>query len=180
MDATEPQRGVLRQLAGQRGLACRNERVLNGVSPVNVSHLDRQMECETIEVRDYDRGVLRNVFAFCEVWTLCEEDRRAGNGQTCQGLRAVQERLVSRQETSSEFSCSVTNAPLSLGTRQRARWKSDRHFVERTIQDAKMEVGWDDLSSPKYRAYMHTLVIDALTICFVTRTKLKMRNPHPP
>ena len=48
--------------------------------------------------------------------------------------------------------------------------------MERTIQDAKTEAGWDDLASPKYRAYLHTLAIDALAIWFVARVKLKMRQ----
>lgn len=78
---SEPQLGVPQKPAGQRGPACRNERVLTDVSPVKVSHLARQVEFETIEVREYERGVLRNDFAFCEVWTLREEERQDGNGQ---------------------------------------------------------------------------------------------------
>ncbi len=54
-------------------------------------------------------------------------------------------------------------------------WKSNRYFVERTIQDTKTEAGWDDLASAKYRAYMHTLAIDAFALWFVARSKLKMR-----
>ena len=47
--------------------------------------------------------------------------------------------------------------------------------MERTIQDTKTEAGWDDLSSAKYRAYLHTLAIDALALWFVARVKLTMR-----
>lgn len=172
----EPQLGVPQKPAGQRGPAGRNERVLNDVSAVKVSQLARQIEFEPIEVREYERGVLRNDFAFCEVWTLREEERQNGDERPFTGLRAVKELLVIRREASSNISYSLTNAPLSLGTHTLARWKTDRYFVERTIQDAKSEAGWDDLSSPKYRAYMHTLAIDALAIWFVARTKLKMRR----
>jgi SRSO17 transposase len=114
--------------------------------------------------------------AFCEVWTLREEERQDGNGQPFTGLRSVKELFVIRREASAKVSYSLTNAPLSLGKHTLARWKTDRYVVERTIQDAKSEAGWDDLSSPKYRAYMHTLAIDALAIWFVARTKLKMRR----
>jgi SRSO17 transposase len=171
-----PQLGVPQKPPGQRGPACRNERVLNDVSPVKVSQLAQQLTFETIDVRESERGVLRNDFAFHEVWTLREEERHDDTGQPFTGLRAVKETLVIRKETSSKISSSLTNAPLSLGKHKLASWKTDRYFVERTIQDAKSEAGWDDLSSPKYRAYMHTLAIDALAIWFVARTKLKMRT----
>lgn len=177
---TEPLIGVPPKPEGRRGPAYRNERVLNAVSPVKVSHLAHQVEFETIEVREYERGVLRNDFAFCEVWTLRKEDRQEVDGQSFKGLRAVKELLVIRKEASSKMGYSLTNAPLSLGSRKLAGWKTDRYFVERTIQDAKTEAGWDDLSSPKYRAYMHTLAIDALAIWFVARTKRKMRTHKAP
>lgn len=175
---TEPQVGVPPKPEGQRGPACRNERIINGATPLKVSQLARQVEFETIEVRTYERGVLRNDFAFCEIWTLREEVRDDHEGQSYKGLRPVKELLVIRQEAAGKRSYSLSNAPLSLGTHTLAGWKTDRYFVERTIQDAKQEAGWDDLSSPKYRAYMHTLAIDALAIWFVARTKLKRRQHH--
>lgn len=53
----EPPVGVPLKCAGQRGPACRHERVLNEASPIKVSQLAKHMEFETIEVRAYDRGV---------------------------------------------------------------------------------------------------------------------------
>lgn len=174
----EPQLGVPPKPEGQRGPACRNERIINDVSPVQVAQLAQQLTFDTIDVRAYERGILRNDFAFCEVWTLREEVRDDHTGQSYTGLRPVKELLVIRQEAGDKRSYSLSNAPLSLGTHTLARWKTDRYFVERTIQDAKEEAGWDDLASPKYRAYMHTLAIDALAIWFVARTKLKRRQHH--
>lgn len=173
---TEPQVGVPAKVEGQRGPACRNERIINDASPVKVSQLARQVEFEAIEVREYERGVLKDEFAFCEVWTLREDARHDADGQPYKGLRPVKELLVIRNEASGKRSYSLSNASLEMGTRKLASWKTDRYFVERTIQDAKAEAGWDDLSSPKYRAYMHTLAIDALAIWFVARAKLKMRT----
>lgn len=76
------------------------------------------------------------------------------------------------------MSYSLSNAPLHTDKQRLAGWKTDRYVVERTIQDAKTEAGWDDLSSSKYRAYMHTLASDALAIWFVARVKLKRRSQH--
>ncbi|MCP4405152.1 MAG: transposase, partial [bacterium] len=136
---TAPQIGVPPKPVGQRGPACRNERVINDASPVKVSQLARQLEFETIEVREYERGVLKNEFAFCEVWTLREEARQEANGQPYKGVRPVKELLVIRKETSRKMSYSLSNAPLSMEKRVLAGWKTDRYFVERTIQDAKAE-----------------------------------------
>jgi SRSO17 transposase len=82
---TEPQIGVPQKPAGQRGPACRNDRVVNDVSPVKVSQRARQLEFETIEVRESERGVLQNAFAFCEVWTLREEERQEADEQVSKG-----------------------------------------------------------------------------------------------
>jgi hypothetical protein len=70
----------------------------------------------------------------------------------------------------------LSNALITTETRTLAQWKANRHFVEQTIQDTKTEAGWDDLQSPKYRAYMHTLAIDALALWFVAQTTLNMRS----
>ena len=56
---------------------------------------------------------------------------------------------------------SLSNASLGMEKRIFAGWKTDRYVVERTIQDATTEAGWDDRSSSKYRADMQTLAIDA-------------------
>jgi SRSO17 transposase len=184
-----PQIGVPEKPVGQRGPACRNERVLPGVVSVTVSQVAQDLEFEPIELRDGERGVLRAEYAFCEVWTLRDEERQDADGKPSTGLRAVKEVLVIRKDSPRKVSSSLSNAPLTTDRRVLAGWKADRYFVERTIQDAKTEAGWDDLSSPKYRAYMHTLAIDALAIWFidalaiwfVARVKLKMRTQqaHP-
>jgi SRSO17 transposase len=171
-----PQVGVPTKSSGHRGPVCRTERIINAVSPIKVSQLAHQVPFETIEVRDGERGVLKDEFAFCEVWTVREEERPDADGKASKRLRPVKELLVMRRESPHKVSYSLSNASLKMDKRVLAAWKTDRYFVERTIQDTKTEAGWDDLASPKYRAYMHTLAIDALALWFVARVKLKMRT----
>ncbi len=172
----EPQIGIPEKAAGQRGPAYKHERVLNEGSAMKVRDLARQVDFESIEVRDCERGVLRYEHAFVEVWTLREEQREDAEGNAYNGLRVVKELLIIRKDTPKQKSYSLSNAPIRTDKGTLAQWKATRYFVERTIQDAKTEAGWDDLASGKYRSYMHTLAIDALAIWFVTRMKLKLRE----
>ena len=173
---TEPVIGIPEKVPGQRGPAAKHEQVLAPDLTVKVSEFRRDLAREPLAVRDCERGVLVYDHAFAEVWTLREEARRDETGKPYNGLRAVKELLVIRQESTGKCSYSLSNAPLTTDKQTLAQWRANRHFVERTIQDTKSEAGWDDLQSPKYRAYMHTLALDALALWFVAQVKLKMRS----
>lgn len=170
----EPQIGVPETPAGHRGPRFRNEQVLQREA-LTVAQVARQATFEPICVRECERGLLSYDHAFVEVWTLREKTREDVAGKSYTGLTAVKELLVIRKETAHKTRYSLSNAPLTTDHRLLAQWQANRYFVERTIQDTKTDAGWDDLSSSKYRAYMHTLAIDALALWFVARVKLKMR-----
>jgi len=111
-----------------------------------------------------------------EVWTLREEQRQDAQGNPDNGLRAVKELLIIRKDSPGKKRYRLSNAPSSTDKHTLAQWKANRYVVERTIQEANTESGWDDLSSGKYQAYMHPLAIDALALWFVTRMNLKLRG----
>ena len=56
--------------------------------------------------------------------------------------------------------------------------RSQRYFVERTIQDTKSELGWDELQAVKYRAYMHTLALCAMALVFMADIKIDQRKDY--
>lgn len=172
----EPQVGVPAKRPGQRGPHCRNEQVLSDVPTVAVRDIARHVAFESVTVRDCERGLLVYDHAFLEVWTVREETRHDEQGKAYTGLRVVKELLVIRKDTPTKTTYSLSNAPLTTEKRTLAQWKANRYFVERSIQDTKTEAGWDDLASPKYRAYLHTLAIDALALWFVARIKLHHRR----
>jgi hypothetical protein len=47
-----------------------------------------------------------------------------------------------------------------------------RYFTERTFEDAKTEIGWDEFQAQKYRAWEHHLALTGLALWFVAQTKL--------
>jgi SRSO17 transposase len=172
----KPLIGIPEKLPGQRGPAYKHEQVLAPVTSIPVRELRKELVFALVDVRDCERGRLIYEYAFAEVWTVREENRLDAQGNSSTGLRAVKELLVIRKESTGKYSYSLSNAPITTDKRTLAQWKANRHFVERTIQDTKTEAGWDDLQSVKYRAYMHTLAIDALALWFVAQTKLNMRS----
>jgi SRSO17 transposase len=172
----EPQIGIPTKWPGQRGPAPKHEQVLSPSASIQVRDLRHTVRFEPLYVRDCERGQLIYEHAFTEVWTVREEERQDAQGRSYTGLRAVKELLVIRKEATGKYSYSLSNAPITTDKHTLGQWKAHRHFVERTIQDTKTEAGWDDLQSGKYRAYMHTLALDALALWFVAQTKLKMRS----
>ena len=171
----EPQIGIPAKPPGQRGPTPKHEQVLSPTAPVQVRELRKRLRFEPLDVRDCERGRLIYEHAFREVWTLREDARQDTQGRSSTGLRAVKELLVIRKESTGKYSYSLSNAPITTDKQTLGQWKANRHFVERTIQDTKTEAGWDDLHSGKYRAYLHTLAIDALALWFVAQTKVKLR-----
>lgn len=124
-----------------------------------------------VKVRDGERGELVYEHAFIPVWTV-------NTGGTVEEREARQELLVLRKEPGNKVSYAFTNATLEQSTKEEiAVQRAERYFVERTIQDCKSELGWDELQALKYPAYMHTLAICAMALMFLAKVKLNQR-PH--
>lgn len=172
----EPQVGIPARAPGQRGPIPKHEQVLSPSAPIQVRDLRKTLTFTPLEVRECERGRLIYEHAFADVWTLREEARQDAQGRIYTGVRAVKERLVIRKESTGKYSYSLSNAPRTTPPQTLGQWKANRHFVERTIQDTKTEAGWDDLQSGKYRAYLHTLALDALALWFVAQMKVTLRS----
>ena len=91
--------------------------------------------------------------------------------------QARQEILVLRKEADESASYALSNA-LKASKEELARQRAERYFVERTIQDCKSELGWDELQALKYPAYMHTLAICSVALVFMAKVKLDQRNQY--
>ena len=50
--------------------------------------------------------------------------------------------------------------------------KCQRFFIERANQDAKSELGWDEIQSTKFLAWQHHLALTILAAWFIAETKL--------
>jgi SRSO17 transposase len=120
-----------------------------------------------VQVRPTERGGLEADFAVVPVWTIT----KVGT------VRA--EWLVLRRDPDGRMTYSLLNGPTEAAPRkliERSCWRS---FTERTFQDAKSELGWDDFQARKYRAWDHEMALTAAATWFIAGVKLKWRREYP-
>jgi SRSO17 transposase len=158
----KPEVGIPQKPLGQRGRPPSGRQVLNGISPVEVRQLanDPGLGWHKVKVRSTERGELIYECAARRVWTLTDE------GQV------RREWLFLHREEDGDVSYFLSNAPEDTKLETLALWRSWRYFVERTFQDSKSEIGWDELIARKYRAWMHHAALTALALWFIAETKL--------
>lgn len=142
--------------------------VLSRQVPHEVRTLARgcQTEWQRVAVRPSERGELVADFALRPVWTLTE---------TCQ-VRF--EWLVMRKDLDGRLTYVLLSAPADAPAASLIERSCQRHFVERTLQDAKSEIGWDDFQAQKYRAWEHQMALTAAALWFVASVKLKWRATY--
>lgn len=116
------------------------------------------LERASISVRPTERGMLRAQFARCRVWILSDAQPR-------------QEWLLIRHDDT-RVTYVLSNAPAETSLETMAWRKTLRYCIERDNQDAKSELGWDELQATKYRAWQHHLALTILASWFVTETRL--------
>jgi SRSO17 transposase len=141
--------------------------VLSEEKPLKVRDAARREDTNwrRVRVRATERGELNDEFAARCVWTIHEE-------------KPVQEWLVIRRESDGSCSYSMSNAPPNTPLKRLAWLKCQRYFVERSNQDAKSEIGWDELQAQKYQAWMHHLALTILALWFVTQTKIEWAKQY--
>lgn len=146
-------RGPQRQTPPERTVSWRGD-------PVRVDALGQrpELEWQRVQVRATERGYLEDEFAALRVWTERE------------GILTA-EILVLRREGHGRVSYALGNLPPETPLSRLAWLKCQRYFVERAIQDAKSEAGWDELVAQKYRAWEHHLALTVLASWFVAETK---------
>jgi SRSO17 transposase len=151
----------------RRGPKSSQSRVLSPDKPLKVSDVARLEDTNWrhVRVRDTERGELNDEFAARRVWTIPESE-------------PVQEWLVMRRESSGRCTYSLSNASPNTPLKRLAWLKCQRYFVERTNQDAKSELGWDELEAQKYLAWMHHLALTILALWFITQTKIEWAEQY--
>jgi SRSO17 transposase len=121
---------------------------------LNSSALERAV----ITLRPNERGELRAEFARCRVWTVYQ-------------TKARQEWLLIRRDAGT-VTYVLSNASAAISLKEMAWRKSHRYFIERSNQDAKSELGWDEFQAIKYQAWEHQLALTILASWFVAETRL--------
>jgi SRSO17 transposase len=157
----KPDFGIPEHQRGQAGPIFTRPRVLSEDQPVEVRQLigSPEMSFQGYAVRSTERGVLKDPFSMRRIWTV-------------QGEELAEEWLVIRYEDEQRYTYALSNASAETPLERLAWLKCTRHFVERSIQDAKTEIGWDELQAQKYRAWEHQLAMTILASWFIAQTKL--------
>lgn len=163
----EPKVGVPKRRS-QRGRRPTRPRVRRSDKPVEVRTLAEspRTQWHRVQVRHTERGLLQEEFAVMAVWTLA------------QGKQPRAEWLVIRQDISGDCTYTLLNAPEDASQQSLIDWSCRRYFCERTIEDAKTEIGWDEFCAQKYRAWEHHLALTALALWFVAQTKLQWARTY--
>jgi len=141
----------------------RKRQVLNAIgshSVQQVGHLS-DTHWRRLRIRTNERGVLEDQFAARRVWTWDTEQ-----------AETRQEWLVMRIERNGDHTYAFSNAPQDASPQYLAELLCGRYFVERVIQDAKDEQGWDEFQAQKYLAWEHHAALTACALWFIATTKL--------
>lgn len=120
---------------------------------------DPEMLWQTLTLRPSERGILQADFARRRIWTVRDD------------WTVVEEWLLIRRD-GKRHTYTFSNAPTDTPLLTMARRKSARYFIERSNQDMKTELGWDEFQATKLRAWEHQLAMTILASWFITHTRL--------
>jgi SRSO17 transposase len=151
-----------------RGPAPSNCQVLNGVESVRASSLvNEKTVWETLQLREGERGTVEVTAWSRRVWTISD------------AWQVREEWLVVYRQSDGKMRYSLSNAPADAPLKMMMQWRGQRYFVERTFQDEKSELGWDELVAQKYRAWMHHAALAALALYFVMSVRRRWAKEYP-
>lgn len=153
---------------GDRGRQATNKQVLNGVESVPVGSLvDDATAWQAIVVRQGERGPVAVTCWARRVWTISPT------------WEVREEWLVVHEQKGDKRHHTLSNAPADTPLATLMSWRGQRYFVERTIQDSKSELGWDEFQAQKYRAWMHHAALNALALWFLMSVRRAWAERHP-
>jgi SRSO17 transposase len=126
--------------------------------PFEVQETQKYVEWQTLRIRPNERGYLQAEFGRCRVWVVY-------------GTKPRQEWLLIRKDPG-QITYVLSNAPENISLEIMAWRKTHRYLIERSNQDAKSEIGWDEFQARKYRAWVHQLALTILAAWFIAETRL--------
>jgi len=163
----EPQVGIPKKRS-KKGRPCARLQVLSRQKPREVRALANSglTPWQHVKVRHSERGWLEADFAAMRVWTVPD-------GQVPRA-----EWLVIQRDAKGDCSYTLLNAPADTPAMDLIERSGRRYFTERTFEDAKSEIGWDEFQAQKYPAWEHHLALTAASLWFVAQTKLEWTQTY--
>ncbi len=152
----------------RKGPRPKQPRVLSPEKDVPVWQVaeDAQTHWCTLCVRPIERDQLIAPYAARRIWTL-----RDGH--------PTEEWLVMRREADGDVTYSLSNAPADTPLERLVWMESQRYFVERSIQDGKSGLGWDEFQAYKFRAWQHQTALTTLASWFIAQIQLDWTERFP-
>ena len=144
---------------------CLSSRARSRFPVMNVA-LWHKTPWQRLEVGPVERGHLCAEFVGLRIWT---PDR---DGQ----LEELW--LVMRRDPEGKLTFTLLNDPADTDLDTLVRASSQRHFVERVIEDGKFELGWDDFCARKYLAWEHHVALTAAALWFIAQVKLGWKESY--
>jgi SRSO17 transposase len=126
--------------------------------PYEVRNIHQHLQWQTLRVRPNERGYLQAEFGRRRVWVVY-------------GTTPRLEWLLIRKDPG-QVTYVLSNAPENISFETMAWRKTHRYLIERSNQDAKSQIGWDEFQARKYRAWVHQLALTILSSWFVAETRL--------
>lgn len=87
--------------------------------------------------------------------------------------------LLVREDARGERKYSLSNAPAKTPLRRLGRLQGQRHFIERTLEDGKSQVGMGQYQARKWRAWQHHMALVGLAMLFVLEERLVRKETQP-
>ena len=129
------------------------------VNPATIWHRRR--------VRSTERGWLEADFAAQRIWTVAS------------GQSARPEWLLIRRDGEGIYQYTLLNDSADTDVSVLINASCQRCWVERTFQDAKSELGWDEFRARKFLAWEHHFALTALALWFIAQVKMNWQREHP-
>lgn len=149
----------------KKGKAAKEREILGEAYPVKEMKQHWKTEWVEITLRANERGMLKAKFARMRVWTVRDDD-------------SIREEWLLIRQDKKRTTYSLSNTPETTSLQIMAQRKSQRYFIERSNQDAKSELGWDEFQAIKYRAWEHNLALTIMASWFITETRLEWAEKY--
>ncbi len=149
----------------KNGTPSKKREIIGTHVPVVEIKCQWEPDWERITLRPNERGMLQAKFARFRVWTVRDDD-------------SIREEWLLIRQDKKRTTYSLSNAGNSISLLTMARRKSQRYFIERSNQDAKSELGWDEFQAIKYNAWEHNLALTIMASWFITETRLEWAKKY--
>jgi len=163
-----PEWGVPPIPEDHKGRAFSTPRVLSEDEPIEVKEIAKDAETvwKALQVRSTERGKLESEYTAQRIWTLRDDV-------------PTEEWLLIRRYSDGKHSYALSNVSAETSLEHLAWMGSQRYFVERSIQDAKSELGWDEFQAWKFLAWEHNTAMTILASWFITETQVSWAQQYP-